>query len=63
MVVVKRNGDFISLRTLHNHTDKDIRWVHNVSKMLVANAFVWFPNYDENYDWERVEIPIWERWK
>ena len=63
VVVIKSDGEFISLRALHNHTDKEIRWVHNVSKMLVANAFVWLPNFENNYDWYHVESPIWERWK
>lgn len=63
VVVLKQNGDFISLRNIYNHTDKEMRYPHNTCKMLVANAFEWLPNYDENYDWDHEEIPIWERWK
>lgn len=63
VVVVKQNGDYISLRTIHNHTDKEMRWVHNTSRMLVANGFQWLPNFDENYDWDFVQTPIWEGWK
>lgn len=63
VVVIKSNGDFISLRHLDQHTDKEIRWVHNVGKMLVANAFSWLPNFENNYDWDHTEPTIWERWK
>lgn len=62
VMVVKQNGDFISLRTINEHTDKEIRYPHNVCKMLVANAFQWLPNFDENYDWDYIKQPIWEKW-
>lgn len=63
IIVLKSNGEFISLRHLDKHTDKEMRWVHNTSRMLVANGFQWLPNFDENYDWDFVQTPIWEGWK
>ena len=63
IVVIKSNCEYISLRTLHNHTDKEMRWVHNVGKMLVANGFNWLSDFENNYDWDHIESPIWERWE
>lgn len=41
VMVVKRDGSFISRKNIQNHTDKEIRNSHNIHKMLVADSFRW----------------------
>lgn len=60
IVVLKRNGDYIALSSIYNHCDREIRYPHNVSKMLVANSFKWLPDFI-NYDRSSIK-PQWEYW-
>lgn len=47
VIVIKKDGSYISsVELLANdqyYTDKHMRPVHNIHKMLVANAFSWKP--------------------
>lgn len=60
VVILKANGDYISLRSIYNHTDRFIRFSHNVSKMLTAQSFIWLPNFNENY--VKLSKPHWISW-
>lgn len=45
VIVVDRDDNYISLKNINSHSDKEIRTEHNVRRMLVAGKFKWFSNY------------------
>ncbi len=41
IVVVKKDGGYVSRKHIHLSTSKEIRKAHNIHKMLVAGSFNW----------------------
>lgn len=41
VVVLKKDGTKISRKNIHNHSSKQIRFEHNIYKMLLADSFDW----------------------
>lgn len=41
VVVLKKDGSFVSRKNIYNHTDKEIRKEHDIRKMLLAGSFKW----------------------
>jgi hypothetical protein len=41
VLVIKKDGSYISRKNINLHTPKEIRKSHNIHKMLVADSFDW----------------------
>lgn len=41
VLVVKKDGSYISRNNINEHSAKEIRASHNIYKMLIAGAFEW----------------------
>ena len=42
VMVIRKDGTYISRNNINYHTPKEIRKCHNIHKMLVADSFDWF---------------------
>jgi hypothetical protein len=42
VMVIKKDGSYISRNNINLHTPKEIRQSHDIHKMLVADSFNWF---------------------
>lgn len=41
VIILKKDGKYISRKNIQQHTIKEIRKAHNIHKMLIANTFNW----------------------